>query len=89
MTADGRSLSMALPADAVAARDRVHCDLGRGWAEGSTVDRKGQVGDPAAVPDYRAASARAPEFPWLPVGVAALVGLLVGAGVMLLFRRKA
>ncbi|WP_249124773.1 C69 family dipeptidase [Saccharopolyspora erythraea] len=89
VTADARSLSMALPADAVTARDRVNCDLGGGWAEGSTVDRKGQVGDPAAVPDYRAASARAPEFPWLPVGVAAIVGLLAGAGAMLLFRRRA
>lgn len=87
VTANPESLNMALPENAVAARDRVTCDLGDGWADGSTVDRKGQLGDPDAVPDYKADSGRDRGFSWLPVGAAALVGLLVGAGGVLLVRR--
>ncbi len=87
-TAGPGSLSMALPDEAVAARDRVHCDLGNGWAEGSTVDRKGQVGNPDDVPDYRSTSDSEQGFPWLTVSGAAVLGLLVGAGGMFFVRRK-
>lgn len=94
ITAGPGSLNMSLPEEAVAARDRMHCDLGNGWAEGSTVDRKGQVGNPADVPDYRssATSAASEEdrgFPWLVASGAALLGLLVGAAATFLVRRRA
>lgn len=49
-TASARSLPMVM--DGVAARDRMHCDVGGGWADGSTLDRQGSYGDPDDVPDY-------------------------------------
>ncbi|WP_208006853.1 C69 family dipeptidase [Aeromicrobium phragmitis] len=52
-TASARSQSMVL--DGVSARDRMNCDLGGGWADGSTLDRQGEYGDPEDVPDYSAA----------------------------------
>ncbi|RRO14949.1 peptidase U34 [Saccharopolyspora rhizosphaerae] len=87
VTARPGSLSMSLPEDAVSARDRMHCDTGNGWADGNTVDRKGQVGDPANVPDYRAAQEPRDGFPWAVV-VGALAGLVIGAAGMFFLRRK-
>ncbi len=52
-TASARSLPMDL--DGVSSRDRVNCDVGGGWTDGSTLDRAGTYGDPADVPDYRTA----------------------------------
>nr|WP_211239590.1 C69 family dipeptidase [Jiangella gansuensis] len=49
-TASARSLSMAM--DGVSARDRMNCDAGGGWTDGSTLDRAGSYGDPADVPDF-------------------------------------
>ncbi|MER7082089.1 Dipeptidase [Saccharopolyspora kobensis] len=89
VTAKAESLDMSLPEGSISARDRVHCDLGNGWAEGSTVDRKGQLGDPDAVPDYRAAARTDHSAPWLPIAVAAATGLVIGAGAVLLTRRRA
>ncbi|MER6988068.1 C69 family dipeptidase [Saccharopolyspora hirsuta] len=89
VTAKAESLDMSLPEGSISARDRVNCDLGNGWAEGSTVDRKGQLGDPDAVPDYHASARTGGSFPWLPVSIAALGGLVIGAGAALLARRRA
>lgn len=52
-TASARSLPMTL--DGVSSRDRMSCDVGGGWTDGSTLDRAGTYGDPADVPDYRSA----------------------------------
>ena len=80
-------MDMSLPADAVAARDRITCDMGNGWADGTTVDRKGQVGDPANVPDLRAQPSAEGRFGWLPLAGAALGGLLAGVLITLFARR--
>ncbi|MBK0865241.1 C69 family dipeptidase [Saccharopolyspora sp. HNM0986] len=86
-TAGPGSMDMSLPADAVAARDRITCDMGNGWADGTTVDRKGQVGDPANVPDLRAQPSAEGGFGWLPLAGAALGGLLAGVLITLFVRR--
>ncbi|MEV5536117.1 C69 family dipeptidase [Saccharopolyspora shandongensis] len=88
VTARAESLDMSLPEGSISARDRVNCDLGNGWADGTTVDRKGQVGDPNAVPDFRAATRTDRPFPWLPVTIAAVVGLALGAAAMFFARRR-
>lgn len=88
VTAKPESLDMALPENAVTARDRTSCDMGNGWAEGSTVDRKGQTGNPDDVPDYHAVPAASGGFLWPAVSGAALAGLLLGAAVMFFVRRK-
>ncbi|MCI2418477.1 C69 family dipeptidase [Saccharopolyspora sp. K220] len=89
VTAKAESLDMSLPEGSISARDRLNCDLGNGWAEGTTVDRKGQLGDPNAVPDYRAPTRTDEPFPWLPVTLAAALGLLLGAAATLFLRRRA
>lgn len=61
VTASERSHSMAL--DGVASRDRVNCDVGGGWADGNTIQRAGEYGDPGDVPDYSSARISGhPEF---------------------------
>ncbi|MUL41451.1 peptidase U34 [Streptomonospora sp. PA3] len=74
--------------DVVVPRDRVNCDMGDGWAEGSTVDRQGTYGDPGAVPDYRVADGDqgGPAWPWGLGGAAG--GLLVGAAAVYWLRRN-
>lgn len=87
-TASAQSQDMALPEDAVSARDRITCDMGGGWADGSTLDRKGQAGDPDNVPDFRAASDESGigALPWLPIAVSGVVGIAIG---FLIRRRRA
>lgn len=82
------SMAMTLPEDAVSARDRMHCDLGNGWAEGTTVDRQGERGDPAAVPDYQAPDSAGQGFPWLIATTFGLGGVLIGAMAFALARRR-
>lgn len=86
-TASVRSLSMAL--DGVSSRDRMNCDVGGGWADGSTADRQGDYGSPADVVDYRAAEASsgsaASNF-WWSVGAGA-VGIAIGALLMFALAR--
>lgn len=53
-TAAAESQSMVL--DGEDARDRIHCDMGGGWADGNTWERAGDYGDSGDVPDYSAAS---------------------------------
>lgn len=55
VTASARSLPMSLRGDS-SSRDRMNCDMGGGWADGSSVDRAGTYGDPADIPDYSAVS---------------------------------
>ncbi|MGG7463898.1 C69 family dipeptidase [Plantibacter sp. YIM 135347] len=89
-TASARSLSMEL--DGATSRDRMNCDVGGGWADGSTADRQGAYGDPADVPDYRAASASADVsgLGWLWLAVTGVAGLAIGgAAVWLIGRRRA
>lgn len=88
VTAQPGSLAMSLPEEAVSARDRMNCDMGNGWADGTTVDRKGQVGDPANVPDYQARPPARDGFPW-SVAAGALAGLVIGAAAMFFLRRRA
>jgi len=78
-TASARSLSMAL--DGVSSRDRMNCDVGGGWADGSTADRQGDYGSPDDVVDYRAAEGSgdsAPSALWWSVGAGA-AGIAIGA----------
>ena len=85
--ASARSLDMTLQGSP--SRDRINCDVGGGWADGSTADRQGQYGDPADVPDYAAAQSstdRSAMPVW--IGVSALAGLLVGAGIVWLVLRR-
>lgn len=91
VTANAESLDMSLGGEeAVTARDRVNCDMGGGWQDGSTLERQGTYGDPDAVPDFRAEQGGAwasASWGWALGGTAA--GLLVGAaGMYLLGRRK-
>lgn len=91
VTASERSHSMAL--DGVASRDRVNCDVGGGWADGNTIQRAGEYGDPGDVPDYSSARISGhPEFgdepttvsPWMwVVGGFVLGGLAVGLIMMI------
>ncbi|WP_022887654.1 C69 family dipeptidase [Glaciibacter superstes] len=85
--ASERSLDMSM--QGVSSRDRMNCDVGGGWADGSTVDRQGEYGDPADVPEFAAAATEA-DSTLTPVwiGVSALGGLLVGAGVVWLVSRR-
>lgn len=86
-TASVRSLSMAL--DGVSSRDRVNCDVGGGWADGSTADRQGDYGSPDDVVDYRAAEAGSDNTPstvWWSVGAGA-VGIAIGALLMFVLSR--
>lgn len=53
-TASERSQSMELRSEE-SARDRIHCDVGGGWADGNTLERAGDYGSPDDVPDYSAA----------------------------------
>ncbi|WP_269134463.1 C69 family dipeptidase [Spiractinospora alimapuensis] len=77
-TSSASSQSMTLPEGAVSSRDRVNCDLGGGWEDGSALDRQGQTGDPDAVPDFRAASADGQALPWIPMTLTGLVGVAIG-----------
>ncbi|MFC7329321.1 C69 family dipeptidase [Marinactinospora rubrisoli] len=87
VTARAESLDMALPEDAVTARDRVNCDMGGGWADGSAADRQGERGDPAAVPDFRGAGT--PSEPgWLWGLAGGIVGLVAGLAAMAVIRRR-
>ncbi|MFC3994784.1 C69 family dipeptidase [Nocardiopsis sediminis] len=89
VTARSESLDMSLGGEnVVSARDRVNCDMGNGWADGSTVDRQGTYGDPDAVPDFRVGAAPGPggSWAWGLGGVAA--GLLIGAGGAVWLRRR-
>ncbi|GHD36391.1 hypothetical protein GCM10007147_43720 [Nocardiopsis kunsanensis] len=90
VTANAESLDMSLGGqDVVTARDRVNCDMGGGWQDGSTLERQGTYGDPDAVPDFRAeqGGARASaSWGWVLGGTA--LGLLVGAGGMYLLGRR-
>jgi dipeptidase len=101
-TASARSLSMAM--EGVSSRDRMNCDVGGGWTDGSTLDRAGSYGDPDAVPDYsaarisgnpaatEAAAAPAPstdDLGWLWGVIGALAGLVVGALATWRLRAKA
>lgn len=56
-TGSARSQSMVLGAhgETASSRDRMNCDLGGGWADGSTLDRQGEYGDTGDVPDFSAA----------------------------------
>lgn len=100
-TASARSLPMVM--DGVAARDRMNCDVGGGWADGSTLDRAGEYGDPADVPDY--STARISGHPdatdhatgdgdgstsgWVWGGGGLVLGALVGALLIAATRRSA
>ncbi len=91
-TASARSLPMTF--EGFSSRDRMNCDLGGGWADGSTLDRQGAYGDPADVPDlsdarisgYAVGEGSASQgadgigaaAPWLIGGGALLVGALGG-----------
>ncbi|WP_437583179.1 C69 family dipeptidase [Paramicrobacterium sp. CJ85] len=95
-TASSRSLPMDLRSD-TSSRDRMNCDMGGGWADGSALDRAGTYGNPDDVPDYSSVSLpghpaevqdAAATTPWMwgVGGVAA--GLVVGIVVMLLIGRS-
>ncbi|WP_067975911.1 C69 family dipeptidase [Nocardiopsis trehalosi] len=89
-TARSESGDMNLDGEGVVtARDRVNCDMGGGWADGSTVDRQGTYGDPADVPDHRSDGTAAPRTPGWAWGLAgAAGGLLVGAAALAWQRRR-
>lgn len=91
-SASARSLSMQL--DGVSSRDRMNCDLGGGWADGSTADRQGNYGDPGNVPDFSAYAAKtaanvngAALLP-LWISLSAIAGLGLGAGGLWLLTRR-
>lgn len=93
-TASVRSLPMDLRSSA-SSRDRMNCNVGGGWPEGSTLDREGTYGDPANVPDYSEVSlpgrpvsngATRSVWPWAAGGVA--VGAILTAAAALLLRRR-
>ncbi len=98
-TASARSRPMGLRGPE-SARDRMNCDTGGGWTDGSSVDRAGHYGDPAKVPDYSAArvsgrTAASTEQShdsawqtWAPWSIAG-VSLLVAAGAVWRSRRSA
>lgn len=88
-TASTRSLPMNLRSDSPS-RDRMNCDLGGGWADGSTLDREGSYGSPDDIPDYSAVqltghpeldtdSSATPQWIW---GVGGLAVGAVGAGLV-------
>lgn len=77
-TVGAQSRSMTLRSEE-SARDRVNCDLGGGWADGGTLARKGDYGDPADVPDHRGGTGGLPA--WAVVAAAA-GGLVVGGAVV-------
>lgn len=96
-TGSARSQSMVLGAhgDTASSRDRMNCDLGGGWADGSTLDRQGEYGDPGDVPDFSAAAVSGrPELTDDGGNATALVvgfgGLIVGLalGALAQGRRK-
>lgn len=101
-TASARSRSMSLRGDEPS-RQRMNCDVGGGWADGSALDRAGHYGDPDKVPDYASArisgnaaasadSADDDSDPawqtWTPWAIAA-VSLLAGAAALWRSRRRA
>lgn len=100
-TASERSRSMSLRGDEPS-RQRMNCDVGGGWADGSTLDRAGTYGDPDKVPDYSAArvsghaaasatdgDGSGPAWQtWTPWAVAG-ASLLVGAAAVWRSRRRA
>ena len=77
-TVGAQSRSMTLRSEE-SARDRINCDLGGGWADGGTLARKGDYGDPADVPDHRGGTGGLPA--WAVVAAAA-GGLVVGGAVV-------
>src|SRR5699024_8910037 len=94
VTASQRSHSMVL--DGVSSRDRVNCDVGGGWAEGNTIQRAGEYGNPSDVPDYSAATISGhPEFgdnstslgPWV-WGVGGLILGAIVVGIVMFARSK-
>ncbi|TCP54324.1 peptidase C69-like protein [Tamaricihabitans halophyticus] len=87
VAANSQSLDMSLRSDA-SARDRVNCDLGGGWADGSTLDRQGSYGDPENVPeDFADGLPEETDAAWLPYVLTGAGGLLVGAAGFWLFTR--
>ena len=94
-TASTRSLPMDLRSSA-SSRDRMNCDVGGGWPEGSTLDREGTYGDPANVPDYSSVSlpgrpandAAVPSVWFWAAGGVAVGGILTAAAALLLRRRS-
>lgn len=86
-TASARSLDMAL--DGISSRDRLNCDMGGGWADGSAADRQGTYGSATDVVDYRTSSADDAGQPviWWSIGAGA-VGIAVGALAMFAFSRS-
>jgi len=92
VTSSAQSQDMSLRGP-VSARDRINCDLGGGWADGGTLARKGNYGDPADVPDFRAPAAgtgagRTGEASSWWVALAAVAGALVGATAVWVLRRR-
>lgn len=82
-TASVRSLSMAF--EGATSRDRMNCDLGGGWADGSTAERQGTYGDPSNVPDYRADAAGTSadsDGSTMWIALSGALGLVLGAGVV-------
>ena len=78
-----RSLSMAF--EGATSRDRMNCDLGGGWADGSTAERQGTYGDPSNVPDYRADAAGTSadsDGSTMWIALSGVLGLVLGAGVV-------
>lgn len=98
-TASARSRPMGLRGPEPA-RDRMNCDVGGGWTDGSTLDRAGHYGDPAKVPDFSAGhvsgrttasseqSHNRPWQTWAPWSIA-VMSLLVAAGAIWRSRQRA
>ncbi|MHA3725018.1 C69 family dipeptidase [Leucobacter sp. HY1910] len=92
--ASARSLPMDLRSSA-SSRDRMNCDVGGGWPEGSTLERAGTYGDPADVPDFSAVAlpgrpasdgGALPVWAWTAGGVAA--GAILTTAAAYLLRRR-
>ncbi|MGO1592682.1 MAG: C69 family dipeptidase [Ancrocorticia sp.] len=94
-SASARSLPMDLQSDA-ASRDRMNCDVGGGWTDGSTLDRAGTYGDPDNIPDYSAvqltgrpntANSGIDSTPWI-FGIGGLAIGAAAAGIIAYVMRR-